>query len=198
MLTRFKIPFHRVGNHRMQLRQGVALGGNPPALGISHRATNPPVSEQGSTRNVISLIGVMCQPFRTKTSRVIDGIINPSTRGRIQRQRVTAGSSKQTFDCVLTKEEQDAIDLEKLDGSPITLAVDDIEPANGGRHKFKGKVDRTSVPKQVLRNNGAENISAKPQAAVHQRARHLVGVDGKCNSIARIPRRLTLKASLLQ
>lgn len=40
--------------------------------------------------------------------------------------------------------------------------VGDIEAANGGRHKFKGKVDRTSVPKQELRNNGAGNTSAKP------------------------------------
>jgi len=49
----------------------------PPPWGSSHRATNPPVSEQDSTRNVISLIGVVCQPFGTEASRTIRGFFDP-------------------------------------------------------------------------------------------------------------------------
>jgi len=48
----------------------------PPPWGSSHRATKPPVSEQVLTRKVISLIGVLCQPFGTKASRVVDGVFD--------------------------------------------------------------------------------------------------------------------------
>lgn len=58
---------------------------------------------------------------------------------------------KQTFDYTPTQEESDAIDLEKLDGAALVLAVDEIKAANGGRLKFKGRIDRASVPKQALR-----------------------------------------------
>ena len=75
---------------------------------------------------------------------------------------------KQTFDYVPTKEEEEeAIELEKLDGASLILAVDEIKAANGGRLKFKGKIDRASVPKQALRNNGAGSAPAKTQAAAH-------------------------------
>ena len=74
---------------------------------------------------------------------------------------------KQTFDYVPTKDEEEAIELEKLDGASLTLAVDEIKAANGGRLKFKGKIDRASVPKQALRNNGAGSAPAKTQAAAH-------------------------------
>ncbi len=57
--------------------------------------------------------------------------------------------------------------MEKLDGASLTLAVDEIKAANGGRLKFKGKIDRASVPKQALRNNGAGSAPAKTQAAAH-------------------------------
>jgi hypothetical protein len=60
---------------------------------------------------------------------------------------------------VPTKEEQEDIDLEKLDGSTLTLAVEEIKAANGGRLKFKGKIDRASVSKSALRS------STKPAAA---------------------------------
>ncbi len=60
---------------------------------------------------------------------------------------------KQTFDYVPTKEEQADIELDKLDGATLVLAVEEIKAANGGRLKFKGKIDRTSVPKQALRSS---------------------------------------------
>jgi len=72
---------------------------------------------------------------------------------------------KQTFDYVPTKEEEDAIELEKLDGACLVLGVEEIKAANGGRLKFKGKIDRSSVPKQALRNNGAASAAAKTPAA---------------------------------
>ena len=71
---------------------------------------------------------------------------------------------KQTFDYTPTKEEEEAFELEKLDGITLTLAVEEIKAANGGRLKFKGKIDRASVPKSALRNNGAVAESAKTTA----------------------------------
>ncbi len=58
---------------------------------------------------------------------------------------------KQTFDYTPSQEEAEAIELEKLEGASITLAVDEIKAANGGRLKFRGKIDRGSVPKGALR-----------------------------------------------
>jgi len=58
---------------------------------------------------------------------------------------------KQTFDYTPTQEEQEGIDLDKLDGVSLVLAVDEIKAANGGRLKFRGKIDRSSVPKGALR-----------------------------------------------
>jgi hypothetical protein len=72
---------------------------------------------------------------------------------------------KQTFDYTPSKEEEEAIDLDKLDGANLVLAVEEIKAANGGRFKFKGKIDRGSVPKQALRNNGAGGAPAKTPAA---------------------------------
>ena len=74
---------------------------------------------------------------------------------------------RQTFDYVPTKEEGDDIDLEKLDGSTLVLGVEEIKAANGGRLKFKGRIDRASVPKQALRNNGSGSVPAKTQPAAH-------------------------------
>jgi hypothetical protein len=74
---------------------------------------------------------------------------------------------KQTFDYTPTKEEEEAIDLEKLDGAALVLAVDEIKAANGGRLKFKGRIDRSSVPKSALRNNGTGSAPAKTLAAAH-------------------------------
>ncbi len=62
---------------------------------------------------------------------------------------------KQTFDYTPSPEEEQAIELEKLESASITLAVDEIKAANGGRLKFKGKIDRNSVPKNALRAAGA-------------------------------------------
>jgi hypothetical protein len=74
---------------------------------------------------------------------------------------------KQTFDYTPTKEEEEAIELEKLDGLSLVLGVEEIKAANGGRLKFRGKIDRGSVPKQALRSNGAAGATAKTQAAAH-------------------------------
>ncbi len=74
---------------------------------------------------------------------------------------------KQTFDYTPPKEEEEAIDLEKLEGLCLVLGVEEIKAANGGRLKFKGKIDRGSVPKQALRNNGAVSATAKTPAATH-------------------------------
>ena len=72
---------------------------------------------------------------------------------------------KQTFDYTPSKEEEEAIDLDKLEGANLVLATEEIKAANGGRLKFRGKIDRASVPKQALRNNGAASVSAKTPAA---------------------------------
>jgi hypothetical protein len=69
----------------------------------------------------------------------------------LDRQAHDGMKLKQTFDYTPTKEEGEAIDLEKLDGATLVLAVEEIKPANGGRLKFKGKIDRNSVPKTALR-----------------------------------------------
>jgi hypothetical protein len=74
---------------------------------------------------------------------------------------------KQTFDYIPTKEEEEAIDLDKLDGATLVIGVEEIKAANGGRLKFKGKIDRGSVPKQALRSNGAASATAKTPVAAH-------------------------------
>jgi hypothetical protein len=71
---------------------------------------------------------------------------------------------KQTFDYTPTKDEEEAFELEKLDGMTLVLGVEEIKAANGGRLKFKGKIDRSSVPKQATRN-GAASATAKTPAA---------------------------------
>ena len=75
---------------------------------------------------------------------------------------------KQTFDYQPSREEQESIDLEKLDGLTVVLAVEEIKAANGGRLKFKGKIDRSSVPKQALRASAPANPGAKAQAGPHR------------------------------
>jgi hypothetical protein len=74
---------------------------------------------------------------------------------------------KQTFDYTPTKdeEEEETIDLDKLEGANLVLATEEVKAANGGRLKFKGKIDLASVPKQALRNNGVASAPAKTAAA---------------------------------
>jgi hypothetical protein len=72
---------------------------------------------------------------------------------------------KQTFDYAPTPEEVEAIELEKLEEQSLVLGVEEIKAANGGRLKVRGKIDRGTVPKQALRNNGAASMSAKTPAA---------------------------------
>lgn len=57
----------------------------PPPWGSSHRATNPPVSGQALTRKVISLIGVVCQPFGSKASRVVERAFSRASGGMGRR-----------------------------------------------------------------------------------------------------------------
>jgi hypothetical protein len=70
---------------------------------------------------------------------------------------------KKTFDYTPPKEEEDAIEPDKLDGANLVLAVEDIKAATGGRLKFKGNMGRNSVPKPALRGNGAAGVTAKTQ-----------------------------------
>jgi len=74
---------------------------------------------------------------------------------------------RQTFDYTPSKEEVEAIDLQKLEGSTVVLGVDEIKVSTGGRLKFKGKIDLASVPKQAVRNGTTVNPPAKALAAVH-------------------------------
>ncbi len=74
---------------------------------------------------------------------------------------------KQTFDYTPSKDEEEVIELEKLDGASLVLGVEEIKAANGGRLKFKGRIDRGSVPKQALRSNGAASATAKTPTAAH-------------------------------
>jgi hypothetical protein len=89
------------------------------------------------------------------------------TVSQLPRQRTACEGLKlkQTFDYTPTKEEEEAIDLDKLEGANLVLATEEIKAANGGRLKFRGKIDRASVPKQALRNNGAASVPAKTLVA---------------------------------
>lgn len=69
----------------------------------------------------------------------------------LDRQAHEGLKLKQTFDYTPTKDEEEGLDLDKLDGASLVLAVNEIKAANGGRLKFKGKIDRASVPKVAVR-----------------------------------------------
>ena len=79
----------------------------------------------------------------------------------LDRQAHEGRKFKQTFDYTPTPEEVEQIDIEKLDGAHLVLGVEDIKPTNGGRLKFRGSIDRSSLPKGALRDNTA---GAKPAA----------------------------------
>ena len=79
----------------------------------------------------------------------------------LDRQAHEGMKFKQTFDYTPTPEEVEQIDIDRLDGATVVLAVEDIKPTNGGRLKFRGKIDRSSLPKGTLRDNTA---GAKPPA----------------------------------
>lgn len=85
----------------------------------------------------------------------------------LDRQAHDGLKLKQTFDYTPTREEAETLELERLDGALLTLGVEEIKAANGGRLKFRGKIDRASVPKQALRTNGAASAAAKTQSAAH-------------------------------
>lgn len=61
---------------------------------------------------------------------------------------------KQTFDYAPTQEEAADIDLEKLDGCTLALAVESMKSSTAGRFKVSGKIDRAGVPKEALLTNG--------------------------------------------
>jgi hypothetical protein len=73
---------------------------------------------------------------------------------------------KQTFDYVPTKDEEDALELEKLDGSCLVLAVDEIKAANGGRLKFKEKLTGRAFP-----NRRCETTERRAHRSRHKRRR---------------------------
>ena len=69
----------------------------------------------------------------------------------LDRDSVDGMKFKETFDYQPTAEESEKIDLEKLDGAQLAMAVETIKPGNGGRLKIRGKLDLASVPKTALR-----------------------------------------------
>lgn len=71
---------------------------------------------------------------------------------------------KQTFDYNPTQEEASEIDLEKLDGEKLVLAVREIKAANGGRLSMRGKIDRASVPAAAIKNGNGSPVPVKGSA----------------------------------
>lgn len=68
---------------------------------------------------------------------------------------------KDTFDYTPTEDEQKALDLTKLEGSRITISVDGIKAASGGRLKFRGEIDRSTLPKGALKDVPASQPAGK-------------------------------------
>jgi len=54
---------------------------------------------------------------------------------------------KQTFDYTPSPEEAAELNLPALDGQRITLAIEEIKAASGGRLKMRGTIDRSGLPK---------------------------------------------------
>lgn len=71
----------------------------------------------------------------------------------------------QTFDYMPSQEEAEEIDLMKLDGASVALSVSEFKPANGGRLVAKGKLDRSTLPKEAVNANGAGSQAPSQKAA---------------------------------
>jgi hypothetical protein len=83
----------------------------------------------------------------------------------LDRQAHDGLKIKQTFDYTPSVDEVEAIDIDKLDGATLVLGIEEIKPTNGGRLKFRGKIDRSSLPKGALRStNGAQGAVNTPAA----------------------------------
>jgi len=70
---------------------------------------------------------------------------------------------KETFDYVPTPEEADELNIEALDGQNITLAVLQIKAATGGRLKFIGSIDRSTLPKGATKETGGKPTQTPPK-----------------------------------
>lgn len=87
-----------------------------------------------------------------------------TTLNCLDRETHLGEKLKQTFDYNPTPEETAEIDLEKLDGEKLLLAVREIKAATGGRLSMRGKIDRASVPASAVRNGSASGPAAKAKA----------------------------------
>lgn len=70
----------------------------------------------------------------------------------LDRDAFNGVKMKQTFDYTPSPEESRELDLDRLDGSIITIAIGEVRPGNGGRLSVRGIIDRGSVPKEAVRN----------------------------------------------
>jgi len=68
---------------------------------------------------------------------------------------------KDTFDYTPTEDEQKQLDLTKLEGAKIIISVDGIKAASGGRLKFRGEIDRSTLPKGIARDGVASQPGAQ-------------------------------------
>lgn len=89
----------------------------------------------------------------------------------LDRQAFLGQKMKLTFDFVPDEADAESLDIPALDGATLALSVSEIKAASGGRLKFKGKVDLSSVPKAALRNgNGKPSGNGGSQAKVSSNA----------------------------
>jgi len=72
---------------------------------------------------------------------------------------------KNTFDYNPAPDEVAELFLEKLDGLPLTIAVSEIRAANAGRLTMRGKIDRGTLPSDVL-VNGSKPVVTPSKPAV--------------------------------
>jgi len=153
--TGFARPWHRVTNDERGI--STSFPGAWPATGAIIRPTTKGIQMKVE----VYVAGVAREVWfrETRDERQVS-VLNCLDRTAHEGLKL-----KQTFDYSPSKEEEEAIDLDKLDGANLVLAVEEIKAANGGRLKFKGKIDRASVPKQALRNNGGGGAPAKTPAA---------------------------------
>lgn len=81
----------------------------------------------------------------------------------LDREAFLGMKFKQTFDYGPSREEAEALDLDKLDGVTLSIAVENIKAVNGGRLKVLGKIDRSTIPAEALRNGKQTPSVAKPK-----------------------------------
>jgi len=69
---------------------------------------------------------------------------------------------KESFDYLPSDEEVKELDLGALMGASVILAVRQIKPGNGGRLRFVGQIDRSTLPKSSVRNGAAQAPTTTP------------------------------------